>query len=623
MSRIASFLKAVASPPTLNRSRALALSERLSAVTHLIASLEHLVNEPDRKPGGFNNWERMRGNHVRSPAPIRKALDAVAAPGTTRALHMARIGAAVTLLAPVPLPRRARLAADAVLATSSLGLYARHHYGSDGADQVSFLVSGLTAVARAGERDPRVVDACLWFISMQSSLSYAVSGWVKMTSPTWRSGRAMPGVFRTITYGDHKAWELIRRHPKKARALGAAVLALECGFPLAYAAKGRFAPALVASVGAFHLANARFMALGRFLWAFGSMHPAVLYTAGPKHRTSTSGRPELRDDTMAYAGLAALAVAAGAALAAARHRRAVVLAGRGDESSIVTSVGNTLTYRLVGAQADPRQPLIVVETGLAGPVEQWEWVVQSLARRHEVVTYRRAGYGASRRADDHVFELDHAVDDLLDLVAQVAGERPVVLLGHSLGGYLVWKAAARLPGRFTALGLIDPSHPAELQRSARQSAGEQAVSDLLTAASISLSLGLGPMLDIPSWTDQLPPQARRLFLAEFRDARLWEAGRREWKAAQAEFRAFDGELPAVDVPALVLTAEYTARQDKEQQEMHDELVRAAPGSVRHQIDGADHDRILADPAAARQVTDLIERFMQDAARTNNEENRGV
>jgi len=62
-----------------------------------------------------------------------------------KALHAARVLAAVTLL--VPGPRRPRLAANIVLSSTSAALYPRQLYGTDGSDQVSFLVQTVAGVA--------------------------------------------------------------------------------------------------------------------------------------------------------------------------------------------------------------------------------------------------------------------------------------------------------------------------------------------------------------------------------------------------------------------------------------------------------------------------------------------
>ncbi|WP_189218858.1 MULTISPECIES: hypothetical protein [Streptomyces] len=152
-------------------------------------------------------------------------------------------------------------------------------YGTDGTDQVTFITQSVSTIARIGNRNPRLVDACLWYIALQATLSYAISGIVKLPSEGWRSGEALPGVLRTESYGDPTVYKLARKHPRLTKTVAHAVLVLECSFPIAFAAKGAFAPLMLACTGSFHLVNARVMGLGRFALAFPSMYPAILYAA--------------------------------------------------------------------------------------------------------------------------------------------------------------------------------------------------------------------------------------------------------------------------------------------------------------------------------------------------------
>lgn len=308
-------------PATFDRSAVLSWTERISSVTHLFASLEYLTRRRDRQRGGANNWAVNRRTFHEHAPRLTRALDLAANDRVATALHVSRAVAAAALW--LPLGRRQRVAANAVLTGSQAALHAQHLYGSDGADQVSFLVQALTTAARAGQRRPAVVDACLWFVALQSVLSYTVSGWAKLPSETWRSGRALPGITRTLTYGDPQVWQLMRRYPRLTKLAAHGVLAMECAFPLAYAAKGRPAPYLLATAGAFHLVNARVMGLGRFFWAFTSTYPAVAYTTRPRERTGDAAGFR-RDDTLpAVATAAGLVLFAAGQVARIRRRRLI------------------------------------------------------------------------------------------------------------------------------------------------------------------------------------------------------------------------------------------------------------------------------------------------------------
>jgi pimeloyl-ACP methyl ester carboxylesterase len=606
-------LRKALSPEAVGRLTALTRMERIAAVTHLVASLEYLARPRDRRRGGLNNWDISgRALHVRSPR-LARVLDVVADRRVTTAVHALRVPVALSLLAPTS--RGARLAADATLAASSAALYPRHHYGTDGSDQVSFLVQSVAAFARANQTRPHIVDAALWYAALQAVLSYTVSGWAKLAGPSWRSGDALTGVTRTLTYGDPLAWKLFRRYPRMARLLGTSVVAMECTFPIVLAGRGRLAPLMLASATAFHVGNARIMGLGRFVWAFLSMHPAVLYASGPRERPD-----ERRDDAMPKVAAAATVGALSAALLGQANRRSTVLKGRGDERRLTARSGNELAYRRLGPGDGPA---IVLESGLIATAEHWEWIAGELAERFPTVTYNRAGYGPSAYRARGPYTLDVAVADLADLVRHVGGTRPVVIVGHSLGGWLALRAAHEAPEHVAGVGLLDSSHPGEMQRSTRQAQGQEVLSSSLTLMPISLSLGLGALLKRPDWVDTLPEEVQRLALAQYRDPRLWAAGQREWRATIAEFGAFDGQLPRIGVPLLVMTAGLTAANDPVQQELHRELADAAPRAELRVLEGADHDQVLTHPKAARRVAEHIGAFAASLRDQTEEVTRDV
>jgi len=137
----------------------------------------------------------------------------------------------------------------------------------------------------------------------------------------------------------------------------------------------------VGSAGAFHLVNARVMALGRFVWSFVSMHPAVLYVSGPRDRIDRDGKVvERRDDTLPILCAVLMAASLGVGLLAQARRRQVVLEGREGERSMTTTAGNTLSFRCTGP-SDPTAPVVVLESGLVATAEHWEWIALGLSRR--------------------------------------------------------------------------------------------------------------------------------------------------------------------------------------------------------------------------------------------------
>src|ERR1700744_1885297 len=84
MATLPGLLRTAMSPPVVSRSAALTAMERISAMTHLVSSLEYLVSGQDRERGGLNDWRISRGHYADWPAPARKALDLVSGRRGTR-----------------------------------------------------------------------------------------------------------------------------------------------------------------------------------------------------------------------------------------------------------------------------------------------------------------------------------------------------------------------------------------------------------------------------------------------------------------------------------------------------------------------------------------------------------
>lgn len=103
-----------------------------------------------------------------------------------------------------------------------------------------------------------------------------------------------------------------------------------------------------------------------------------------------------------------------------------------------------------GGQAESRLPLLILLHGTRMNGGQWAGYAEALADLVAVQTPDLPGHG--RRAGE-AFSLAQVVRDVEGWVA-AAGERPVILAGHSLGGYAAMCYAERHPGRLAGLVLM-------------------------------------------------------------------------------------------------------------------------------------------------------------------------
>lgn len=585
----------VFSPLSISRSRAIGLAERSAALTHLTSSVEYLAGSADFEPGGINDWEVQRCRFAHLSKPMRVVLDVVASRQVTTALHFGRAAASLALLGPTS--GWVRTVANGYLAVTSTVLYARHNFGTDGSDQVSLHTQASMFLARAAPT-PTVQDAALWYIAIQSGLSYAVSGWVKVAGSSWRDGSAVPGVLGTQTYGCESLWMLFKDRPKLAALSAHGMLAFEGLFPLVFVTRGALVVPFVLWAIGFHLSIGVSMGLGRFVTSFSSMLPAVVYVTGS--RSASRAVP--------WAFLAGALVAGAAGLESARRRRQRILR-RGGSLAVHTRSNLNLQVNS-GFQPRSNKPVVVFETGLLSTPEIFGWLVEFLGVDVECVTYARAGSGGSSPSSKP-FTISGAAGDLADVVKQCILEpRSVYLLGHSLGGLIVRRAAEELGDLVAGIVYVDSSHPAQLARSSNQRKGSDRLQETLATIPASLSIGLGWQLDVPEWIASLPTASRDNYLDEYRDARLWRAGIQEWDGLLLYLQdEVNHRLGYIESPALVITAGRTSADDPVHADLQREIADSHGAACHATIDGADHLSIIASAVRAAECAQLIRDFV--------------
>ncbi|MDR6507730.1 hypothetical protein [Arthrobacter oryzae] len=165
-----------------------------------------------------------------------------------------------------------------VLFVTLLVLSVRSPYGLDGSHQMYLVIFGALTFASF---DPQSIVAviALGFIAAQSLLAYAVSGFYKLVSKTWRSGDALIGIMSTQSYGSDRIYRLLQRHPMIARLSCWGVIALECSFPLLALAGPPYVYLVLSGALIFHIGTAAVMRLNGFLFAFAAALPAVLFSS--------------------------------------------------------------------------------------------------------------------------------------------------------------------------------------------------------------------------------------------------------------------------------------------------------------------------------------------------------
>ena len=108
-------------------------------------------------------------------------------------------------------------------------------------------------------------------------------------------------------------------------------------------------------------------------------------------------------------------------------------------------------------------PTVVFESGLSDWSSTWALIQPTVARSARACSYDRPGMGYSDPVPGSRTPED-AIRDLKRLLDAAGITEPVVLVGHSLGGFYAKLFAATYPDRVAGLVLVDPSEERLLER---------------------------------------------------------------------------------------------------------------------------------------------------------------
>ncbi|MGO9322857.1 MAG: alpha/beta fold hydrolase [Solirubrobacteraceae bacterium] len=288
------------------------------------------------------------------------------------------------------------------------------------------------------------------------------------------------------------------------------------------------------------------------------------------------------------------------------------------EPRTITLHGRAVTYAQAGSG-----PVLLLIHGMGGTFENWQAVIEPLARAHTVLAPDLPGHGTSAPGGGD-YSIGALAAGLRDLLAALGHER-ATLVGHSLGGGIAMQFAYQFPEITERLVLVSsgglgPEVSPVLRAAALPGAG------LFIAATAGLgrvvgsalarglaAVGLRPNADVAEvargYASLTDPDRRAAFLATLRSV-IGTGGQR--------VHAGDRLYLAEGMPVLII---WGARDSMIPLHHGENAHEAIPGSRLEVFEGVGHLPQLEAPA---RFVAVLERFIaeNEPARFDSEQWRG-
>ena len=221
-------------------------------------------------------WSIQKGD-LRHTSPLIQSLFALIFEDKTHFVHLIlRLCAALSLIiVPYSLTAIFLFISTVILLIRWRGAF---NGGSDFMTLVT--VTGLvigTSASLFGDRDTAWTVA-FWYITIHSVSSYFMSGAVKLFNQYWRHGSALTHFLDGGLYGPLTQRSLFK-NPMVAKLASWGFILWAISFPVVLF-DTELAKVYCVTAFIFHLLVFRFFGLNRFVWAWVTTFPAILYCAG-------------------------------------------------------------------------------------------------------------------------------------------------------------------------------------------------------------------------------------------------------------------------------------------------------------------------------------------------------
>lgn len=266
---------------TIEITQAIELTAQLVAIVILIDTIETFFNIKEFRNNGIFSWKWLRQYKgiTQRRRVIRKFADLFFGFRVWFSLLTLRWLAAISILF---FPNQGWISSVALLILFIFGCLAnfrRMPYRPLAPLRFTLIIIGALFLQSLVPTET-VTKACLWFIALQSCLSYATAGFVKLFNKDWLDGT---GVLKAVNSKNllvtkHSAI-FFQKFPIISKFFNYFTLIIECLFPLVLVVGSPFFFIFLIWGVLFHFTNVVLLRLNNYFWAWISTYPAIIFIA--------------------------------------------------------------------------------------------------------------------------------------------------------------------------------------------------------------------------------------------------------------------------------------------------------------------------------------------------------
>lgn len=197
---------------------------------------------------------------------------------------------------------------------------------------------------------------------------------------------------------------------------------------------------------------------------------------------------------------------------------------------------------------------IVLTHGWSLNSKEWNYLKRELTPRFRLIVWDEAGLGGSTRPANRDYSLDNLASDL-KAVLDLVGDKPAILLGHSIGGMITLTLCRLYPsllGKQVAGLVLTHTTPTNPVRTTSGAAFYSLIEKPVLMPLMYLTIALSPLVWLMSWLSYLNGSAH---LSSMRSS---FAGTQSWKQIDFAARFQPHASPAVLARGMLGMMRYDA-----------------------------------------------------------------